>query len=521
MMTRLAKTIMVQGTASNVGKSVITTALCRILKRRGFRVAPFKAQNMSNNSIVTKEGGEIGTAQAVQAYACGLEPSVWMNPILLKPNSDMSAQVIVLGKVWANTSAKEYQQKKLELEKYVKEALDKLRQEFDIVVIEGAGSPAEINLKQHDIVNMAVAKSVSAPVILVADIDCGGVFAQIIGTFDLLENEEKDLLKAFVINKFRGDKDILMPGIRWIEEKINRRSLGIVPLIPHLNISQEDAVVLEKDKGPKGALSEKNADGLQKLLIQVVHLPRISNFTDFEALAREQDVILEYVDRPNRHRIPDLLIIPGTKNTAADLEFLKESGFVDHIHRCRQAGVNVLGICGGYQMLGVRIEDDAQVESHRTSIEGLGLLPMATTFYPNKTTVQVKAIHPESQCLLEGYEIHMGQTHNLKAQEPFFKITQRQGESCNEEEGYFASFQDAAGQSSFVAGTYIHGLFDLPSFRRYFLDHLRHLAGLPVVNTNTVKTASNVVEDYDRLADEVEKNIDLKLLGEILGEKLV
>jgi len=521
MMTKLAKTIMVQGTASNVGKSVIATALCRILKRRGFRVAPFKAQNMANNSSIISEGGEIGTAQAVQAQACGLNPSMWMNPILLKPNSDTTSQVIVLGKVMATLTAKEYQQKKLELVKYVEEALDKLRKEFDIVVIEGAGSPAEINLKQYDIVNMAVAKSVSAPVILVADIDRGGVFAQIIGTFDLLDEEEKNLLKAFVINKFRGDKDILMPGIRWIEEKMNRRSLGVIPLISNLNIKQEDAVVLDEYKNSSHAFSERNTSSLHKLLIQVVRLPRISNFTDFEALDREEDVILEYVDSPNRHRFPDLLIIPGTKNTAADLEFLRTSGFANYIHRCRHAGVNVLGICGGYQMLGIRIEDHDEVESSHASMEGLGLLPTATTFYQNKTTVQVKAFHPESQCQLEGYEIHMGQTRSLNGKAPFFRITQRQGESCDEEEGYFISTEDPAGQTSFVAGTYIHGLFDSPPFRRYFLDHLRHLAGLPRVNTHTITAVTDRIDDYDRLADEVEKNIDLRLLGELLGEQLV
>ena len=244
----LAKTIMVQGTASNVGKSIVTTALCRILKRKGYRVAPFKAQNMANNSSVTLEGGEIGTAQAVQAQACGLEPSMWMNPILLKPNSDTTSQVIVLGKVVATLTAKEYQLKKLELVKYVEESLHKLRQEFDIVVIEGAGSAAEINLKQYDIVNMAVAKAVSAPVILVADIDRGGVFAQIIGTFDLLDLKEKNLLKTFIINKFRGDKDILTPGIQWIEEKMQRKSLGVIPMMTNLNIKQEDAVVLDEQR---------------------------------------------------------------------------------------------------------------------------------------------------------------------------------------------------------------------------------------------------------------------------------
>ncbi len=516
-----AKTIMVQGTASNVGKSIVTTALCRILKRKGYRVAPFKAQNMANNSSVTVEGGEIGTAQAVQAEACGLKPSQWMNPILLKPSSDTKSQVVVLGKVFTMTNAREYQEKKKELIKYVDEALERLRSEFDIVVIEGAGSPAEINLKGNDIVNMFVAKRVSSPVILVADIDKGGVFAQIAGTFDLLDAEEKSLVKTFLINKFRGDKDILWPGIQWIEQKIQRKSLGVLPMIANLQIKEEDAVVLDDLSPLTHKRGAAHSDTSGKLLIQVIRLPRISNFTDFEPLAREPDVILEYVTTPNRHRSPDLLIIPGTKSTVADLEFVNNSGFADYIRRCYQSGTSILGICGGYQMLGKRIEDPHQSESTRDSVTGLGFLPTVTVFSPTKTTVQVKGIHVESQLPVEGYEIHMGRTQSLNGLSPFANITQRQDESVTAQDGY-CLFQDKTSASSpFVIGTYIHGLFDSADFRRYFLNQLRRAAGLSDLAEQSEQKILKPYENYDYLADQVESHIDMQLLGEVLGERLV
>jgi len=571
---------MIQGTASNVGKSVITTALCRILKRRGYRVAPFKAQNMANNSSVTLEGGEIGTAQAVQAQACGLQPSTWMNPILLKPNSDTTSQVVVLGKVLATLTAKEYQHKKKDLISCVAEALHQLRRAFDIVVIEGAGSPAEINLKHHDLVNMAVAKSVSSPVILVGDIDRGGVFAQIVGTFELLDSREKELTRAFIINKFRGDQEILKPGIEWIEKKIERKSLGVLPMMRNLNIKQEDAVVLEESKILRGHSSPPHpacpgwqardgCGGSQKLLIHVIRLPRISNFTDFEPLARERGVILEYVQEPDRHRFPDLLIIPGTKNTVADLDFLKRSGFTEYIKRSWHAGVCILGICGGYQMLGVRIDDPDHIESSRSSVAALGLLPTVTRFSSQKTTVAVKAVHLESQLAVAGYEIHMGQTSGLNGKDrpfdsfasltrsgfrlhrfassrerrslsgikspkslcdfrgqseavgaPFLKIMERQGHRSDDYDGYCLFHKNGSRKPSFVIGTYLHGLFDNAPFRRYFLNRLRSLSGLaiPKDKEHPVLTPD---KDYDHLADEVEKNIDMKFLAEILGERFV
>ena len=510
IMTRLAKTVMVQGTASNVGKSVVATALCRILKRNGFRVAPFKAQNMANNSQVTEEGGAIGTAQAVQAEACGLAASPWMNPILLKPNSDTTSQVIILGKVAATLTAREYQRRKKDFFPYVDEALNRLRQEFDVVVIEGAGSPVEINLKHDDIVNMAVAKRVSSPVILVGDIDRGGVFAQIVGTFELLEPEERNLVRAFLINKFRGDKDILKPGIEWIEKKIQRRSLGVLPMMADLRIKEEDSVVLEDGKSP----AVDNAS--QKLLIHVIRLPRISNFTDFEPLARERDVILEYVREPQRHRCPDLLIIPGTKSTMADLAFLRESGWDNHVKRCVRRGSAVLGICGGYQMMGQSLHDPHHVESAESDMRGLELLPVVTRFNREKTTVQVKAVHLESQLPVAGYEIHMGETQNLNGARPLFQITERQGKSVDAMDGLTSGTGGAR-----LWGTYIHGLFDLPGFRRHFLDQIREHYGLNPFKTPETSPSGFFENPYDRLARTVEDNIDMNLLSGILEEQLL
>ncbi len=508
-MTKLAKTIMVQGTASNVGKSIVTTALCRILKRRGLRVAPFKAQNMANNSYVTVEGGEIGRAQAVQALASGILPLQCMNPILLKPGSDRTSQVVVMGKPAYTLSAKEYQNKKIDLLSVVEKSLDHLRSKFDVVVIEGAGSPAEINMKEKDIVNMRVAKMVQAPVILVGDIDKGGVFAQIIGTYELLDPDEKKLIKTFLINKFRGDKEILTPGIQWIEQRIGKPCLGVIPMIKNLEIDEEDGVVLEEFQKNSSRLSST------KLLIQVIRFPRISNFTDFEALAREEDVELQYIEKPDRHCLPDVLILPGTKTTIDDLQFLRSAGFEGYIHRCVKAGVTILGICGGYQMLGDTIEDPQHMESSELSIEGLRLLRMKTIFKQEKTTVQIKAIHLESQYPIEGYEIHMGHSIHNNDNLPFCRVIKRQGVNVDDLDG---SYKVLAGEQSQILGTYIHGLFDNDGFRRYFLNQIRKTVGMESVETHNQKNSENV---YDVLADIFEEHIDMKILSEILGEVLV
>ena len=503
-----AKTIMVQGTASDVGKSVVCAALCRLLQRKGFRVAPFKAQNMSNNSFVTAQGGEIGRAQAVQAVASCVEPSTLMNPILLKPNTDRTSQVIVLGKVFDTLTTENYYHKQALFTEYVRQALDQLRQDYDIIVIEGAGSPAEINIKHKDIVNMSVAKSVSSPVILVGDIDKGGIFAQIIGTFDLLEDEERKLIKAFLINKFRGDKEILMPGVKWIENRIQRKSFGVLPMIPDLDIEQEDSVVLTKTKNSRHRISRYlsgDGDGTQKLLIHVFRLPRISNFTDFDHLKIEKDVHLDFVDCPHRNVIPDLLIIPGTKSTIDDLGFLKKVGFVSYIHRCLKAGSSLLGICGGYQMLGQTIEDPYRAESAIKVTNGLHLLPMKTVFSKEKTTDQVKAIHLESQLPIEGYEIHMGQTYHSGKVRPLFKITERAGRSVKGYDGLVSNIHNQGGS---IFGTYLHGLFEKNHFRRHFINKIRVSSGLSKIEATAQGHRSHEPSVYDRLADEFERHME-------------
>lgn len=489
---------MVQGTASHVGKSMVVTALCRLLKNKGYKVSPFKAQNMANNSFVTANGGEIGRAQATQAEACGIAPSVLMNPVLLKPSTDRKAQVVVMGRPVKTLSAAEYQQYKKKLVPVVKKSLKDLMDANDIVVIEGAGSPAEINLKKHDIVNMAVAKRVNAPVILVGDIDKGGVFAQLIGTYDLLDVREKKLVKAFLINKFRGDKKILTPGLKWIEKKTGVKIMGVIPFMHDHGIAEEDSVALEDS-------SARSKAAPKRLLVHVIRLPRISNFTDFEALRKEKDVILQYVQKPDRHCLPDMLIIPGSKSTMADLKFLWDSGFAAHIKRCAAAGVPVMGICGGYQMLGERILDPKRVEASRSQCEGLGLLPAVTIFRDEKTTAQVRGIHAESGLEIEGYEIHMGCTQGRNGHIPLFKIRERHGMAIEDDDGAAANG---------VMGTYIHGVFDKPEFRRYFLNRIRKSSGLEAALPQNGYSPS--ADPFDALARTLENNIDMKLLEKIL-----
>lgn len=532
----MGKTIMIQGTASHVGKSITVAALCRIFHRRGFRVAPFKAQNMANNSFVTQEGGEIGRAQAMQAMAAGIEPSVRMNPVLLKPSSDQCAQVIVLGRPTHSLSAQEFYLRKEELLPIVMDALNQLCSEYDIVVIEGAGSPAEINLKKQDIVNMRLAKVLKAPVLLIGDIDRGGVFAQIIGTYELLDSEEKSLIKAFLINKFRGDKAILDPGIIWMEERLKRKCLGVIPWIPDLALDEEDAVALqERDSNGKVALPGHtffHPSHNDQLLIHVIRLPRISNFTDFDPLQNEPNVCLQYVEHPIRHIRPDLLILPGTKATVSDLRFLQERGWDAYIRQYVDQGGNVFGICGGFQMLGESLHDPDHVESKEPIVSGLGLLPVKTTFHRTKTTKQVKAIHLESGLTVRGYEIHMGETHYTQEVLPLFRIVEQQGQPAETHDGVIMTLSgkekssctvttsDGERSYPFISGTYIHGLFDEPAFRRYFLNKLRLSAGLKpwIDSKGQAKGRGN---GFDTLADIFEQNMDMKLLDSILqGEKI-
>ncbi|MDP3920533.1 MAG: cobyric acid synthase [Candidatus Omnitrophota bacterium] len=503
-----AKTLMVQGTASNVGKSVLTAALCRLFRNKGWRVAPFKAQNMSNNSYVCRDGGEIGRAQAVQAEACGIEPSTLMNPILLKPSADSQCQVVIMGKARSGMGASEYYENRAEFEAIADSALERLIESHELVVIEGAGSPAEMNMKDRDITNMRIAKKFSSPVILVGDIDKGGVFAQLCGTFDLLDEKEKELTRAFIINKFRGDKNILEPGLRWIEDKTDRKVLGVVPFMPDLQIGEEDAVVLEKGKAP--SILNQN-----KIVIAVVRLPRISNFTDFESLARESGVNLQYMEKPMRNVLPDLVIIPGTKSTIADLKFLRSSGFADYIRNCHRAGVPVIGICGGYQMLGRQILDPDHVESESGSADGLGMIPAVTTFVAVKKTVQVRALHAESGAEVRGYEIHMGRTQFLAPVESAFNVFESQPESNGHKEGVYLC-APGGDRSPFILGTYIHGLFDSDGFRRFLLKRVRAVRGIPDFDGTLSQSNDGQDDAYDRLAQRVAESIDTQALETIL-----
>jgi len=506
-----AKTLMVQGTASNVGKSIITAALCRILKRKGYRVAPFKAQNMSNNSFATKDGGEVSRAQAEQAAACELEPTIAMNPVLLKPTTDQGAQVVVMGKPIGTMTAKEYQAYKPKLLPIVRGALNQLMKSFDVVVIEGAGSPAEINIK-HEIVNMAVARMVKAPVILVGDIDKGGIFAQFLGTFNLLKSSDQKLVCGFLVNKFRGDKKILDPGLKWLERQTKRKVLGVVPFIPDLDIAEEDSVALEKTSN----IGLAQAETLLK--VDVIRLPKISNFTDFDALKKERDVALNFLQKPNRNYLPDLIILPGSKSTISDLKFLWDSGFVAYIKKCVMRGVPIIGICGGYQMMGEKVLDPEHVEAEESECFGLGLLPTVTVFQKEKITCQVKAIHLESQMEIAGYEIHMGRTENHNGSQPFLKIKERNGVLSESDDGVMIENTTSGGRS-FIYGTYLHGLFDNAPFRRFFLNKIRRIGELEILSDHASQE-QQIENSFDVLADSVENHIDMKfLLGILEGKK--
>jgi adenosylcobyric acid synthase len=486
--------IMIQGTASGVGKSTLVAALCRIFRQDGFRVAPFKAQNMANNAHVCRDGGEIGRSTAVQARACGLEPTVDMNPVLLKPSTDTAAQVIVMGRPVKNMTAREYQDYKPTLLSMIRGCLFRLQRDHDVVVIEGAGSPAEVNLRDSDIVNMRTAEIADAPVLLAADIDVGGVFAQIVGTMHLLLEAERARVRGFIINKFRGDLEILRPGLAFLERETGRPVLGVVPHFRHIRLPEEDAVPAAKIGG--AALSDR-------IRIDVVLHPRMSNFTDFDALEAEPDVSLRYLERPDG-RVPDALILPGTKSTIADLRRLKESGFAAHVTRCLERGATVVGICGGFQMLGTRIRDPRHVESAADAEEGLGLLPSVTVFEEEKITAQVSGLHLGSGAEVRGYEIHMGRAEGPPAA-PLLRITERGGRPVSEFDG-----AEAAGGR--VWGTYLHGVFDNPGFRRHFVDALRAARGWPALQTLTPIDAD---AELDKLAAHVRGSLDLNLIHRI------
>ena len=503
-----AKTLMVQGTASNVGKSILVTALCRIMRQDGWDVAPFKSQNMSLNSFVTRDGGEMGRAQVVQAEAACVEPTVDMNPILLKPEADNRSQVVVRGKALETQSAREYYSSKKHLWGIVTESLDRLLSGYEMVIIEGAGSPAEINLRDNDIVNMEVALYARSPVLLVADIDRGGAFASLVGTLELLPPAERSLVKAMIMNKFRGDVSLLTPGLKWLEEKTGIPVAGIIPYYHDIRIAEEDSVLLERKITP-------NKTDSSLLDIAVVLLPHMSNFDDFDPLAQENGVRLRYVRTRNALGNPDLIILPGTKSTVSDIAYLKQTGIAGDVVTFALKGVPVIGICGGYQMLGELILDPDHVESAATRVAGLGLLPVTTSFFPVKSTHQVKGHVQSNRGLLgkacglafTGYEIHMGQT-TVDTGAPLV-IQERSGTICQDSDGC----TDTNGE---VFGTYVHGLFHNQGLRRAILLQIADKKG---VRLNLASDVRAKEEEYDKLADWVRNNLDMALINRIIGAR--
>ncbi|BDV44393.1 cobyric acid synthase [Geotalea uraniireducens] len=497
--------LMVVGTASDVGKSVITAGLCRILKQRGLTVAPFKSQNMALNSAVTPEGGEIGRAQATQAAACGIPPHVDMNPILLKPSSDTGSQVIVQGTAVGTMSVREYNAYKPRAFAKVRESYERLAAAHEFVVIEGAGSIAEINLKAHDIANLRVAEMVGCPAILVADIDRGGVFAQIVGTLALLEPAERERIKGIVINKFRGDPSLLKPGIDFVEQRTGVPVLGVVPMFGGFRLPEEDSVALSRKNT---GLSLRPQD--ETLTIGVVKLSRISNYTDFDPLENEADVQLVYVDGEEQLRNLDLLILPGSKATTTDLFFLMERGLFEAIRAFRGP---IVGICGGYQMLGKRVADPHTVESGIREAEGLGLLDVVTVMLERKTTHQATAelfpagfqVAPRCRGVVNGYEIHMGETILGPGARPFARIVSRSGQPVEVLDG-------AVSCDGRIFGTYLHGIFDNHCFRTAFLNRLRRSKGL------AERTIDECPQDpFELLAAHLEEHLDIARLLAICG----
>ena len=517
----MAKVIMVQGTMSNAGKSLIVAGLCRIFKQDGYRVAPFKSQNMALNSFITKEGLEMGRAQVMQAEAAGVEPVAAMNPILLKPTTHVGSQVIVNGEVLGNMSARDYFAYKKQLIPEIKKAFRELEKDNDIIVIEGAGSPAEINLRENDIVNMGLAELLDAPVLLVGDIDRGGVFAQLLGTLMLLEEPEKERVKGLIINKFRGDKTILDPGVVMLEERGHVPVVGVVPYM-ELSIDDEDSLSSRFDRREEGLID-----------IAVIRYPRISNFTDLSVLEQIGQVSVRYVDSVRDLHHPDMIVLPGSKNTMADLKWMRENGLEALIKKKAQDTI-VFGICGGYQMLGETISDPYQVESGG-SMKGMGLLPAATELKQEKTRTQVTGTFGEISGALSGlsgksvrgYEIHMGSTGdsgNIVDSENV-----RQPESRSDEKGYVCRIQNEADGSvkydgifsGNVYGTYVHGIFDEGTLAETLVGILAARKGVALDTGQMISYGQFKQMQYDKLADGVRKSMDMEAVYAMLREAAI
>ena len=489
----MAKAIMVQGTMSNAGKSYLAAALCRIFHQDGYRVAPFKSQNMALNSFITEEGLEMGRAQVMQAEAAGIKPSVLMNPILLKPTNDTGSQVIVNGEVLGNLSAREYYKRKKEMIPHIMQAYRQLDEQYDIIVLEGAGSPAEINLKQDDIVNMGMAKLAKAPVLLVGDIDRGGVFASLAGTLMLLEPQEREMVKGLVINKFRGDVEILRPGLSMLEDKTHLPVLGVVPYL-RVDIEDEDSLSERLEK----------KDAVRPLDIAVIRLPHISNFTDFMVLEQHPLMDVRYVQNTRELGAPDLVILPGTKNTVEDLLWLRQSGLEAVILKLAAKETPVLGVCGGYQMLGETLHDPDGSESGRPqTLRGLNLLPTETTFCAEKHRAQVTGeviAAPFTGAMLTGYEIHTGNT--IVRGEPFCTHADGTKEGCTNHN---------------VFGTYLHGLFDSGELTEKLAEYLCARKGIDPAAAVPVSMEEYRREQLDILADGVRNSLDMDAVYRAMG----
>jgi adenosylcobyric acid synthase len=510
-----ARALMILGTASHVGKSMITAGLARILADEGVRVAPFKAQNMSLNSAATPDGREIGRAQALQAEACRVPPRVEMNPILLKPRSDTSSQVVLLGKVWRQVAASDFQTHRVEqLFPAVRRSYQKLASEYQVVLLEGAGSPAEINLRDHDIVNLRMARAAKASCLLVGDIDRGGVFASLLGTLELLRPGERKMFKGFLINKFRGDRKLLQPGVEMIERRLGLPCVGVVPYLRDLGLDEEDGVAVEDRRAERRVwdhLAEDNSPQ-RRLRIGVIALPHMANFTDFDALAAEPSVVLAFLERARDTAAADVLILPGTKQTLDDFEWLVKNDFLPAIreHYCQNRPI--VGLCGGFQILGLRLSDPDGVENNGIPLErdGLGLLSVRTVFRKEKTTrlISAELYDPSFAAGLgpattfQGYEIHMGETDRTPEARPFARLsTVDRGDLLD----------GAVSPTGLVFGTYIHGLFDNDRFRHSFLDWARSSIKLAPAEAKVYRTTERDAR-LNRWADHLRASLRLDLI---------
>ncbi|MFW6429044.1 MAG: cobyric acid synthase [Desulfosalsimonas sp.] len=483
------------GTGSEVGKSVLAAAMCRVLANRGISVMPFKAQNMSNNSGVTPEGLEMGRAQIVQAEAAKIPPHVDMNPVLLKPAGDTGSQVVVMGRAMGHKQARDYYTEKDALFRQAANALDRLRTRCDAVIIEGAGSCAEVNLMDRDFVNLPMAKYAEAPAVLVADIHKGGVFAQITGTLECAGENFRDIIRGFVINRFRGDPELFSDGLDWLEKKTAKPGFGIIPWFDNIKIEAEDAVSIEHARAPKN-------NEIQGPAVAVVRLPRISNFTDFDPLAAADGLSLYFIEQPRDLSPFCAVILPGTKNTRSDLEWLSKTGWAEAIKKYHESGGHVLGICGGFQMLGKAVEDKDGLEGEPGVSRGLGLLDAHTLLKSPKTTTLARFLWDDTQGT--GYEIHMGQTR-IQGGKPLFRVIEQNGEKCDFTDGC----ADGRGR---VMGTYMHGMFDMPQILEKWLKHI----GAKGVNAPGLQGPAARDRQYDLLAQHFEQHADIAALMKLL-----